>query len=89
MGIKDIDFDNCPDFSKSYLLKGNDEGGIRRIFKPEVINYFEQNKTNATIEASKDNLIYYNLGKRVKASELNSFMDEVAKVVRVFDKDDF
>ena len=42
LGLKDIDFDSHPQFSKDYLLKGADEAAVRRCFHPAVLTFFEQ-----------------------------------------------
>ena len=36
LGYQDIDFESHPKFSKTFLLRGNDEPKIRDIFKNEV-----------------------------------------------------
>ena len=88
-GYKDIDFDNFPDFSKNYFLKGEDEQSIRSIFTPELLNYFQNNPTILNVEANKNYLLYYKLSKRSKPEELISFIAEAAKIVRLFDKKEF
>lgn len=39
-GMQDIDFDDAPDFSRTYRLKGSDETAIRSLFTPEVRHFF-------------------------------------------------
>ena len=40
-GMQDIDFPERPEFSRRYLLRGSDEGGIRAVFTPTVQDFFE------------------------------------------------
>ncbi len=45
IGYKDIDFDTHPNFSKNYLLNGEDENAIRNVFNEGVLYFFENKKT--------------------------------------------
>ena len=39
-GMQDIDFDDAPEFSKAYRLKGPDEAGIRKLFTQDIRQFF-------------------------------------------------
>lgn len=65
LGYEDIDFDSHEHFSKSYLLKGDDETEIRNTFSDAILSYFE-NQTGTCTEAGGDQLIFYRAGKRIK-----------------------
>ena len=39
-GMQDIDFEESPEFSRAYRLKGPDETGIRSLFTPEIRQFF-------------------------------------------------
>ena len=39
----DIDFAERPDFSRRFLLYGEDESAIRRLFTPQKLDFFEKN----------------------------------------------
>lgn len=41
-GMQDINFENHPDFSRRYLLRGEDEAKIRLRFHPSFLNFLEQ-----------------------------------------------
>lgn len=41
LGMQDLDFAEYPAFSKLFLLRGPDEGGIRSLFTPPVVEFFE------------------------------------------------
>jgi len=43
-GMNDIDFEDFPNFSYYYLLKGPNENQIRNFFKFELVQFFEQHK---------------------------------------------
>ncbi len=73
-GYKDIDFDTHPTFSRQFLLRGPDEAAIRATFSPEVLDELET-RPGLSIEASRDRLIVYRGGKRIKPAEIRPFME--------------
>ena len=74
-GYQDIDFDQYPEFSKSYLLRGKLESEVRLLFSHKVITWFENNK-NLYVEGSGNRILYYRRRKRVKPEEIRDFMNE-------------
>ena len=58
----DIDFDTHPEFSKRFLLNGEDETAVRNLFTPQVMEYFEAKKT-LSAEAIGQTLLIYRQGK--------------------------
>ena len=81
-GDKDIDFETHPIFSKSYLLRGDNEAVIRGLFNNELLNFI-QSQQKISIEGSSDQLIFYRHKNRVKPEEVESFME---KGFQVFDQ---
>jgi hypothetical protein len=82
-GYQDINFDEAPGFSRSYLLRGNDETAIRGLFRPEMLSYFESNP-GLSVEANRDCLIYYRPSKRTKPEEIRGFLEEAFRVFDLF-----
>ena len=41
--LPDFDFDDSPEFSRSYLLSGTSEDAVRALFSPKVRDYFALN----------------------------------------------
>ena len=82
-GDKDIDFETHPIFSKSYLLRGDNEAAIRGLFKNELLNFI-QSQQKISIEGSSDQLIFYRHKNRVKPEEVESFMEEGFQVFDQF-----
>jgi hypothetical protein len=78
-GFDDVNFESHPLFSKAYLLRGANEEAIRDLFTPKLIEFFEANG-GISLEASKDGLIYYRAGKRIKPTDVRSFMEEGFRV---------
>ena len=85
-GFQDIDFEHYPEFSNHYLLRGQPEEEIRKIFKPHILEYFQTRKLKTTIEGKGNGLILYKLGKRVKPAEMNGFFDQFREIVAFFDR---
>ena len=82
-GYKDINFDHYPQFSKKYLLRGEDEQLVREMFNEDVIRHFESN-LNLCLEAGGNQLIFYRSSKRVKPQLLRTFLDEAFKAYQLF-----
>jgi hypothetical protein len=75
LGYKDIDFENFPEFSKRYLLRGDDEMGIRDLFGARLISFFEKNP-GLCLEGEAGSLILYRDGKRLKPEEIRPFVQK-------------
>ena len=82
-GYKDIDFETHPIFSKSYLLRGDNEAAIRGLFNNKLLNFI-QSQQKISIEGSGDQLIFYRNKNRVKPEEVESFMEEGFQVFGQF-----
>ena len=74
-GYQDIDFDDSPEFSKQYLLRGPDEGAVRDLFDRPARNYLE-NQKKVSAEGAGGRLVFYRMGKRVKPEELRDFIKD-------------
>ena len=79
----DIDFDGYPQFSKQYLLRGENEALIRQTFNRAVLSFYES-KPGLCTEGSGSQLVYYQIRKRVKPNELQSVLDSAQHVYRLF-----
>ena len=74
LGYQDIDFDSSPEFSRHYLLRGQDETAIRSLFSPSVRHFLERN-LGWSIEGGGRWMIFYRDGKRVAPTELSAFLE--------------
>ena len=63
-GNQDIDFPTHPDFSKRFLLRGEDETKIRALFTDKLLNFFNSQQ-NITVEGGGNQLILYRDEKRI------------------------
>jgi hypothetical protein len=82
-GFQDIDFESHPRFSDSYLLRGNSEVKIRRLFNDEVLAFFER-QTALSVEGSGQRLIFYRASERVEPEKVRSFLEEGFSVFTFF-----
>lgn len=86
-GYQDIDFDDHPEFSKHYLLRGDDERAVRTVFDEEVLGYFETNQ-GLSVEGAGDHLIVYRRSKRIDPDEVRAFMETGFGVFSAFAREE-
>ena len=82
-GYQDIDFETHPEFSKTYLLRGDDESSVRQLFNDSLLKFFES-QPKISVEAGGNQLIFYRQRKRTKPDEVRSFMQEGFQVFDQF-----
>ncbi|HEV3409185.1 MAG TPA: hypothetical protein VG095_02745 [Chthoniobacterales bacterium] len=83
VGFTDINFAEHPEFSRKYLLGGQDQEAVRRLFTPEIIAFCEQHP-RIYIEGAGDRLIFYRQGIRQKPENLEAFLNEGKAVLALF-----
>jgi hypothetical protein len=82
-GFQDIDLESRPEFSRAYLLRGEDEGAIRALFADAgIVHHFEKNR-GWSIEAGGPWIVVYRHGKRAKPDELREFVREAERIASV------
>lgn len=79
-GMKDIDFESHPKFSKSYLLKGPEEVAVRHTFTESVLDFFED-RPGLCVEADSRVLVFYRQNKRVDPTAIRDFLAEGFEVL--------
>ncbi len=86
VGYKDIDFEGAPDFSRRFFLHGQDPDAVRALFKPEVIQTFEQldSKSRLYVSGSRVWLVIHCPGKRVPVQELRAFLQQAEALANGF-----
>lgn len=83
-GMQDIDFETHPDFSKTYVLKGDSEVEIRECFHEQILSFFETQDKNLCVEGDGERLLVYRRSKRVKPELLKDFLSEGFGIFREF-----
>ena len=84
-GYKDIDFKMYPDFSKKFLLMGNNESEVRSFFTDEVIRFFE-NKQIFHLESNGDSLLIFDKIKLARTDETITFIDYGRELAKLLNK---
>ncbi|WP_299114609.1 SulP family inorganic anion transporter [uncultured Winogradskyella sp.] len=86
-GYKDIDFKMYPDFSKKFLLMGNNEVEIREFFTDEIIRFFENHQIYH-IESNGEALVIFDKIKLARTDETIAFIDYGAALATLLDVTD-
>lgn len=79
LGYQDIDFDENAGFSGRYLLRGPREDDIRKLFTPEVLEFFDQHP-GWCVEAGGDWIVVFRRGKRVQAEDVKEFLKDAFEI---------
>ena len=82
-GYQDIDFDSHPVFSEKYLLRSSDELGLREVFIPDILEYYEA-RPGLSTEAGGDRLLFFRASKKVKPENLPAFLKDGFHVYTLF-----
>ena len=82
-GYKDIDFESSPEFSKNYLLRGEDEDAVRGLFGADLRNFFTGEK-GWTVEGAGDWLCAYRHIRTVSPKDIRSFLEQAEAVAQQF-----
>lgn len=79
-GYQDIDFDQSPEFSSHYLLRGEDEMAIRGAFTADAIAFFAQDR-GWQVEIRGGHVVIYRSSRRCKPPEAPAFLAETLRVL--------
>jgi len=86
-GSKDIDFEANPAFSDKYFLRGTDAAAVRKLFSSSVMSFFENTNSEFTVEAAGDKFVVFKPRRKVKPTDLETFIREVSTIVNIFKKE--
>lgn len=86
LGMQDIDFDEHPKFSRTFLLRGPDEAAVRTLFTPERIHYMEEHPT-LSIEGQGDQLAVFYHAQRHDPEKLSELMSTGFEIYSKFRAD--
>ena len=70
-GYQDIDFGQRPEFSKQYLLRGQDEMAIRQAFNDQVLSFFETYQ-GTCVDAGNNQLFVFRTNYRCQPQEVQN-----------------
>jgi hypothetical protein len=72
-GYQDIDFGQRPEFSKNYLLRGQNEMSIRQAFNDRVLAFYESYAGTCT-DAGGNQLFVFRSGHRLEPQEIQGYV---------------
>lgn len=72
-GYQDIDFGQRPEFSKKYLLRGQDEQAIRRTFNDPLLAFFESYE-GSCVDGGNNQLFLFRAAYRFQPQEIQSYV---------------
>ncbi len=75
LGIKDIEFEDYPEFSRMFFLQSNDEQGVRDFFDSEWIDFLTRFK-GFSIEGRDGALIFYKSNKKVHPNQIKEYLSK-------------
>lgn len=78
-GDQDIDFEGFPNFSRQYLLRGQEEQ-VRNVFNSNVLSYFD-NDPGWTLEGFETQLLVYRNKERVASKEDFQEFEQQARMI--------
>ena len=80
LGMQDIDFEEHPEFSDSYLLQGEDEARIRRTMSNEAVMRFFTVEKNWCLESIGFYLVLYQEKKLISPSHIKTLHSKGMKL---------
>ena len=76
-GFEDIDFEQYPEFSKAYRLKGENEDSVRKIFNETVIRQLEAEiEQRWNVDGSGELLVIHKYNRIIKPEDCPQFLLE-------------
>jgi carbonic anhydrase len=82
-GGNDIDFDTHAKFSRSFVLRGENEAAVRKLFAAPVLDYYEQHP-GISAEGSNDTLLFYRHRKSVPPEGVTQFLADAFESLSLF-----
>jgi hypothetical protein len=82
-GYQDIDFGQRPEFSRQYILRGQDEAAIRRTFNDGLLHFYETYPGTCT-DGGGNQLFVYRGGYRFQPQQIQSYVGLGLSVTNLF-----
>ena len=80
---KDIDFADYPEFSKNYLLKGEDPDKIKGLFKHKLIRFFETHDESISMEAIGNKLVLFVDRELTSTKKTQEFIKSTLEIINL------
>jgi hypothetical protein len=82
-GYQDIDFGQRPEFSRQYILRGQDEQAIRRTFNDGLLSFYESYPGTCT-DGGGNQLFVYRAGYRFQPQEIQAYVGLGLNILNLF-----
>src|SRR5882724_12882599 len=82
-GYQDIDFGQRPEFSRQYILRGQDEPAIRQTFNDGELSFYESYPGTCT-DAGGNQLFLFRGGYEFQPQEIQSYVGLALKVANLW-----
>jgi len=83
LGYQDIDFGQRPEFSRQYVLRGQDEQTIRRSFTDQVLSFYETYGGTST-DGGGNQLFLFRGGYRFQPEEIQGYVGLAMNAANLF-----
>jgi len=87
-GGQDIDFADDPEFSRAFVLQGDNESAVRELFDAEVRAWFAARKGQRFHFEVRGNTLVFHTGRRRKPQEVREMMQQALEIMRLLGKQD-
>jgi hypothetical protein len=82
-GYRDIEFEMYANFSKKFVVMGNDEAALRSLFTEDIIRFFEEHQISH-IESNGEALLVFNKLKLARTDETIEFIEYGVELANLF-----
>ncbi len=79
LGAQDIDFPESPEFSKKYVLTGDNEEAIRQFLRPDILQLLSELQ-NLCLEVRPGSLMFWFDRRRISPTEFNAVFEQAFSV---------
>jgi len=83
LGGQDIDFEEDHAFSRAFVLQGEDEEAIRKLFNSEVRRWFVDRKDRHLQFEARNNTLVFHTGRRHKPDQAKELMQEALEIMNL------
>lgn len=82
LGYQDIDFKQHPEFSRRYILRGDNEVGIRNLFDRGLLDYFARKDAKWSVEAAGHQIVICQPKKTTSIDQLSLRLEEASEIAK-------
>jgi hypothetical protein len=87
IGLDDIDVDERPRFSSMFWLQGSNAAEVRKLFRSDVVQWFE-GRPSISAEGARSRLIVYEAARRRSPKEVRRVMEEGLELYKLLCSDE-